>query len=183
MATILDFGLLQGFSFIFPVLLVFSFVFAVLQKTEVIGKTMGINALVAIVAAFMVLLSDTITQMINFMVPWFTVTIIFLILLILVFQLFGGKDMDLKKAIEDTTLRWTLIGIGLLIIIAAFGQVLGQKLTESSFQVNETIVTDGSSAGTASFSQNITATLFNPKVLGLMIVFAIAIFTVALMSG
>ena len=80
MVTVLDVGLIQAFDIIFPVLLVFALVFAVLQKTKVIGDSVGINSIIAVAVAFMVMLSDTLVQMISFMVPWFVVVIIFFIL-------------------------------------------------------------------------------------------------------
>ena len=83
MVTVLDLGLIQAFDVIFPVLLVFALVFAIFQKTKVVGDSVGINSIIAVSVAFMVLISDTLTQIINFMVPWFAVVIIFFILLIL----------------------------------------------------------------------------------------------------
>src|SRR3989338_3223477 len=134
MATILDIGILQSFDFIFPVLLVFSIVFAVLQKTKVIGDSMGINSTIAIAASFMVLLSETLVKIINFIVPWFAVAIIFFILVILMFQVFGAKEENVAKALSDKSLQWLLIGVAIVILTAGFGTVLGQQLTEASFQ-------------------------------------------------
>lgn len=193
MATILDVGLLQSFDFIFPVLLVFAIVFAVLQKTKVIGDSIGINSIIAITAAFMVLLSEDLVKMINFMVPWFVFAIIFFILLILIFQMFGAKEADITAVLKaDSAISWTIIGIALVIVFAAFGNVLGQKFTEASFQqgtatmgvVNGSInATVGTGVSSANFQQNIYSILFNTKVLGLMVLFGVAIFAVALLTG
>lgn len=185
MATVLDLGLIQTFDVIFPVLLVFALVFAVLQKTKVVGESVGINSVIAVVIAFMVLLSDTLVQMINFMVPWFVVVIIFFILLILVFQIFGAKEADLASAVKDKAVYWTIIGIGIVILLAAFGNVLGQSFTEQAFQAGGGNVTasDGTGVASTSFEGSVTATLFHPKVLGMVIMFAIAIFAVAFLSG
>ena len=185
MATILDVGLLKSFDVIFPFLLVWALVFALLQKTEAIGKSMGINAVIATVAAFTVLLSDTVVQLINFMIPWFVVAIIFFVLLILIFQTFGAKEEDVFGALrKDKAISWVIVGVGLVIMVAAFGNVLGQKFTEASFQQGTAVnATAAGGVATSNFEQNITATLFHPKVLGLIVLFAVAIFAVALLSG
>ncbi|HLD72017.1 MAG TPA: hypothetical protein VJA23_00380 [Candidatus Nanoarchaeia archaeon] len=183
MATLFDVGLIQTFDVVFPVLLVFALVFALLQKTKAIGESVGVNAIIAVAAAFMVLMSDTLVQMINFMVPWFVVAIIFFVLLILIFQIFGTKEADLTKAVKDKAVYWSIIGIAIVILLAAFGNVLGQSFTEQAFQEEGNLTASDGSVASSSFEGSLNATLFHPKVLGLIIIFAIAIFAVAFLSG
>jgi|SRR3989338_36324 len=189
MATFLDLSLLQGFSFIFPVLVVFSFVFAILQKFKILGDKAGINAIVAVAASFLVLLSETARQMIEFMIPWFAVLIIFFVLLMLVFMVFGAKEATFEHALHNNAVVWTIIGIIIVIMLAAFGNVFGQSLTSKSFAAgtapaNATSGTySGSPVATPSYEQNLYATLFHPKVLGVIILFAICIFAILLLSG
>src|SRR3989344_3428208 len=179
MASPLDLGILQVFDFIFPVLLVWAFVFALLQKTEVIGKSMGINAIIASATSLTILLSRTAIELINFIIPWFAIAIIFFVLMVLLFMLMCAKDI---KAYQQTNVQWILIAVGILIIVAGFGKVLGQSLLEQSAETGEVVEGQEAVAGN-DFQQNIYATLFHPKVLGLLIVFAIVVFTVALISG
>src|SRR3989338_2847177 len=131
MATPLDLGLLNVVDFIFPFLLVWAFMFAMLQKTKIIGDAMVVNALIATVVGFTVLLSRTVIDLINFMIPWFAIAIIFFVLMILLFMVMGYKDV---KAYQDTALRWVLIAVGILIVFAAFGKVMGQSLLEQGAQ-------------------------------------------------
>ena len=181
MATTLDLGLLNVVDFIFPFLLVWAFMFAMLQKTKIIGDAMVVNALIATVAGFTVLLSRTVVDLINFMIPWFAIAIIFFILLLLLFMIMGYKEIN---AYQDPGVRWVLIAVGILIAFAAFGKVLGQSLLDQGQAIPTDEVIEGEeSVATGGFQQNIYATIFHPKVLGLLIVFAIAVFTVALMSG
>ncbi|HLD79046.1 MAG TPA: hypothetical protein VJA18_00630 [Candidatus Nanoarchaeia archaeon] len=180
MATPLDLGLLGVVDFIFPFLLVWAFMFAMLQKTKIIGDAMVVNALIATVAGFTVLLSRTVVDLINFMIPWFAIAIIFFILLLLLFMIMGYKEIN---AYQDPGVRWVLIAVGILIAFAAFGKVLGQSLLEQAAQPTEVQAGDGGGVASESFQQSIFLTIFHPKVLGLLIVFAIAVFTVALMSG
>ena len=131
MATPLDLGILQLFDFIFPVLLVWAFLFALLQKTEVVGKSIGINAIIASAVSLTVLLSRTVIDLINFIIPWFAIAIIFFVLMILLFMIMGAKDI---QAYKQTNIQWILVAVGILIVVAGFGKVLGQSLLEQSAQ-------------------------------------------------
>lgn len=198
MATVMDIGLLSYFSVIYPVILVWAIVFAMLQKTGAIGKSMGINATVAVAISLMTLLSQSLLDMINFIVPWFAVVIIFLVLLVLVFMTMGAKEADLASAVKDKAVYWTLVGIALIIVGAGVGKVLGQSFTEASFQggsnsviqanngtIPPSAINEGGyiSTATPSFEQNIYGILFHPKVLGLIVLFAVVIFAVAFLTA
>ena len=186
MATFLDTSLLQSFDIIFPFLLVFAITFAILAKTGALGKdVLAINAIVAASTAFLVILSDPLVQMIKFMVPWFVIAFIFFMLLLLIFQIFGATEKDIFKYIQtDKGVGWVIVGVGIIILFAAIGNVLGQSigpyLDEGS---NATAVQGSSGVATGNFQTNITATLFHPKVIGLIILFVVMIFAVALLTG
>lgn len=179
MASPLDLGILQLFDFVFPVLLVWAFLFALLQKTKVIGESIGINATIASAASLTVLLSRTVIDLINFIIPWFAISIIFFVLMVLLFMIMGAKDIS---AYKQTNIQWILVAVGILIVVAGFGKVLGQSLLEQSAQT-ENVVEGQEAVASSDFQENIYATLFHPKILGLLVVFAIVVFTVALLSG
>ena len=182
MVTVLDTGLLKSFDVVFVVLLIWTMVFALLQKTKAIGDFIGINATIAAAIAFLSLISDTLVKLISFMITWFALVIIFLVLLLLLFQIFGVSDFS--KAVADPSVRWTIIGIGIVIVFASFANVFGQQLTEASFNSGQSPAeVSANGVGTQNFQQNIYATLFHPKVLGMIILFTIAIFAVVLLSG
>jgi hypothetical protein len=176
MATVLDLGLLQMFEPIFAVLFVFALMFAILQKTKALTEAVGINGIIAVVIAFMVLMSQTLVSIINFMIPWFTVVIIFFVLLLLVFQVFGAKDADFASAVKDKGLMWTIIGIGIVILLAAVGSVVPED-------IGPNLVGGDVSADDDSFSSNLTDILFNPKIIGIIVIFLVAIFAVIFLSG
>jgi hypothetical protein len=185
MATILDLGLLQTFDIVFPFILVWALVYAIFQKMRVVTSVPGINATIATAVAFMVILSTTLVDMINFMVPWFVIAIIFFLLLILIFQMFGIKEADFAKAAKDKAMRWALIGVGLVILLAALGNVLGQQFTDQAFEEGDDVVVEDGTGGTAtqSFEGNVTGIFSNSKVLGMVILFAIAIFAIAFLTA
>lgn len=181
MATFLDIGIFQNFGFIFPVLLVFAIVYALLHKTNVLGKSPGINALVAAVAALTILLSQAAIDIVNYMMPWMSVAIIFFVLLLLVFQMMGVKEEKWGDIVKEKAVYWAILGILIIIVFAAFAHVLGQTMLEQGAQLSAEELETG--VATGGFEQNVYATLFNTKVLGMIIIFTIVIFAVALLSG
>ena len=185
MATALDLGLLNVIDFIFPFILVWAIVFALLQKTKIVGDSVAINAIIGAVVGFTVLLSRTIIDIINFMIPWFAITIIFFILMLLIFMVFGAKDKDIFSALEkNKVVTWLLIGVSVIIFFAAISNVMGQSLLEQSASGEGGAVGAGDgSVASGNFQQNIFSTLFHPKVLGVIMLFVIAIFAVALLTG
>ena len=179
MVTFLDTSVLKAFDVVYAFLFVWALMFAILHKVKFVSTSSGVNAVIATAAAFIVILSRNIVEMINFMIPWFTIVIIMVVLLLLIFQIFGFKEADMAKAVKDRAIYWSLIGISIVIMFAAFSNVFGQSILEAGQQARGEI-NDTSVPG---FQQSLFVTLFNPKVLGLIILFAIAVMTVALLSG
>jgi len=121
MATILDLGLLGYFKAVFSFILVWALVFALLQKTKALGDKVGLNVLVAVAVAFLVSLSENVVSVIHFMIPWFTIAIIFFVLLILIFQIFGASEKDIFGYIsKDKAVGWVIIGVVIMIAFASF---------------------------------------------------------------
>jgi hypothetical protein len=175
MVTFLDVGLFQYFNVIFSVLLIFAVLFALLHKTKALGENSTINALVAIAIALMSLLSETVIDLINYIAPWFVLVFIFVLLLVMIYQMLGATEQDILGALRtDKTIQWVVVGIALIILAAGFGHVWGDKLTQQAMD-GET--TEGV------FEKNIYDIIFNPKILGLIFIFVIAIFAVAFLSG
>src|SRR3989344_4452200 len=114
----------------------------------------------------------------DFIFPW-----------ILVFALVFGllqKTKFITDSIHinaaDKAVYWPVLVIGIIIIIASFGTVFGQSLTEASLE-GGIAIEEGQSTATGDFRTNIYAILFNTKVLGIMVLFTVAIFAVFLLSG
>lgn len=184
MATFLDIGLVGFFDTIFAVILVWTIVFAIFQKTKAVSEAIGINSVIAVAISFLVLISPNLVKVIKFAVPWFAILILFVVLILLLFQIFGFSD--LTTAVNDTTIRWTLIGLSLVIVIAAMGNVFGQQLLEQvpggAVSVAGAPAGEGQVAG-PEWEQNVYATLFHPKVIGMIILFLVAIFAIVFLSG
>ncbi len=179
MASILQVGVLKYFSLIFPALLVFVVVFALLEKTKVIGENKTVNAIIAIAIGFMVILFEDIISIINYMAPWFVLLFIFFILLLILYKLLGASDQNIAEFFtKNKGLQFVLIGIGVIILIAAIAHVYGQRLLPVTDEgVNVTALEEPTS-----FKQNVLNVLFDPKILGMIFILVIAVAAIALLT-
>ncbi len=181
MVTFLDITLFQYFNVIFPILLIFAVLFALLQKTKILGENVTINAIISIAVALMSLLSPDVISLINYVAPWFVLVFIFVILLLLVYQLLGATEKDILSALKgDKTIQWTVFGIALVILVAGFAHIWGERMLALQGTPEGADVVEEGEPG---FKQNLYTMLFSPKVLGVIFIFLIAIFTIAFLSG
>lgn len=179
MASVLDLGLLQYFGVIFPVLLIFVLVYAILQKTKFVSESMSINAIIAVCAAIMASLSDSVIQLIVFISPWFVLTFILVLLFLLVMKTFGTTDAQILDVVtRDAAVTWGMLGVAIVIIFAGFAVTFGQDLVDQSSAIDG----DGTAAGD-DFQSNIFETIFHPKILGVLVLFAICVMAIALLTG
>ena len=162
--------------------MVFSLVFALLQKTKIIGESAAINAIIAVAAAFMILLSQKAIQIVNFMIPWFAIVIIFLILLVLLFRVLGAKEETIAQAVNDKFVYWTILGIAIVIFAVALGNVFGQEALDAGSSTAHAVNTS-STSDSGAYQQNVWSIISNPKILGMMVIFTIAVFAIALLTG
>lgn len=190
MARFLDLELFSFFGSVFTFILVWIIVFALLEKTKALGdEKKGLNGLVAIAVAVLVLASKFALGFINFIVPWFLILVVVVFLIIFVFRVFGIPDSEFiasgKKA------KMWIITIAVIILLFGLGNVFGQ----SALEKGETSTTDSgttSSGGstessdndngvsaestdTGNFTKNLYNTLFHPKVLGFLFLLIIGI--------
>ncbi len=181
MASLLDISLLQHFSDIFVFLFVFSATYAILMVKKPFGDVKGLNALIAFGIAMIFLFSQDAIAVIKETVPWFVIMLIVLMMVLLVTTSIGASiDPTLMRTIGTYVL---VIGIIVLVINISmrFGQHAGPYLSN---ETNPDIVVAGGSGdvGSGSFAQNFGATLFHPKVLGMLLVIIVCLFAV-LMIG
>ncbi|MBI5391030.1 hypothetical protein HZB02_06075 [Candidatus Woesearchaeota archaeon] len=191
MATFLDIALLENFSTIFSFVLVFVIAFGITEMTKLFGESKMMHALLAFCVSFLTLLSPTSLTMIRIMSPWFIVLFFFAVFLIMMYKLFGASDHDLQTVIQNHTgVQYTILVAFILIIIIAFGFAQGQRLLEAGSGTTTTSETSvvgvqGQGSGSVASSdamQNAYRTIFHPKVLGLIFMLAISIFTIIFLS-
>ena len=73
--------------------------------------------------------------------------------------------------IQDKGVYWPIIGISLIIFLAALGNTFGQDFLEQ-----------GQDQPADDFTQNITEIFFNPKVIAIISIFTLSIFMVILLT-
>jgi hypothetical protein len=95
-----------------PFLLIFAIMFAILEKTEVLGKKhTNINAVVALIIGLLLVVQKGIVDTINTFLPRVSLIIVVLLMFLLLLSLLAGKEFQgLSKA---------LFGIGIVVIIIA----------------------------------------------------------------
>lgn len=183
----LDVGLLQYFSPIFSFILIFTLVYAVLQFTKLLGNNKVVHATLALVVGAFFLFTPNASGVIMFITPWFTVLFIIIVFMLISFKIFGATDDQIRGVISNWGgLQWLIGIIGIVIIIAAFGNVFGQKFlgfTQGNQAVLPTNQNGELPTGTGDFEQNVAGVFFHPKILGMILILIIAGLTIRALSG
>jgi hypothetical protein len=183
----IDVSFLGYFSPIFVFVLVFVTVYALLQFTKMLGENKILHALIAVFIAVLFLFSSGATTVILFIAPWFTVLFMFLIFLIMGYKLFGATDQQLKNVISKShAVQYSVLAIGIIIALFGLGAGFGQELlgaTQDGDTVGALDSLEEGSTATSDFEQNLTATLFNSRVLGMVLILIIASLTIRAMSA
>jgi len=169
--------LLPYFSDLFSVLLVFVVLYAILEVTKVLGgDSRGINSIVALCLALMLLLSKDMMSVVKIMTPWFVLLFIFIMFLLISFRWMGVSESAITSTMSVwKTPHYFLLAAGIIIFIAAIGSVYGNSLLPYTSQ--------GGNVSDNQFTQNIGATFFNVKILGLVFLFMVGVFTILLLAG
>lgn len=163
MATFLDVTGLQYFSSIFVFIFVWLVVYAVLLWTKVLGDNKFIHALIGLLLAIFVLVSPIATSIVADIAPFIAVILLFIVLISVASAMLGA-NIEAFPALKGVF----LVFIILIIVIAA-----GVKIRENVNAPSET---------QKDLSKTVNL-IFNPTFLGAILVFAIAVFTIALLAG
>jgi len=101
------------FAYVIPFLLIFAVVFAILDKTKVLGDNKSVEAIIAVAIGMLALQFDFVSTFYAEIFPRFGIGLaIFLVLVILIGFFYSDKDGK-----PDTALRWVgyLTGIGVVV--------------------------------------------------------------------
>ena len=193
MASIIDLSLLQNFQLIFTWLFVFATVYAILQFAKIAGDNKGLHSLMAFSIAMLAAVSGSIMKVVNGMIPWFILVIVFGMFMLMITRFLGFGDLSVAQMLGgDKMTPWWIFFIGIAILISALGGVYGQSTLElttgqqnvTGTDYSGTPPTDGSTQQTGStFNKQLTDALFHPKVLAFISLILIASFTLRMMSG
>lgn len=176
MATILDIGLLKGFSDIFVWLLIFVVVYGGLEVSNLL-KNKGLHALIAFAVTAVVVISGGGVNIVTSMTPWLVV-IAFMVFFLFALGQFAGLDaktiLDALGGTGGKGFTWYIIIPLLIILIASWSQGSSNKTVVN--EAGETVTVENPPSG-------FMEVLVNPKVLGLIAIMLIATFTLLLMGS
>jgi hypothetical protein len=183
----LDVSFLGYFSPIFIFVLVFTMAYGVFQFTKMFGDNKVLHALISFFIAVVFLFSTAATTVIMVIAPWFTVLFIFIIFILMAYKMFGATDSQIKDVISKASaVQYTILALAIIILLFGLGAGFGQDLLEgaSSFSDVRDAATEAGEDSTAtnSFQQNLISTLFNTKILGMVLILVIAAFTIRAMT-
>jgi len=185
----IDITFLEYFSPIFVFVLVVLIVYAMFYFTKFMGSNKTIHWAIAAIVGIVFMFSTKATTVVTVLAPWFTVFFIFLVFLIMAYKLFGATDDQIKNVISHShAIQYGVFTIGIIIVLFALGAGFGQDLLGYTQDVGEAVDTSGREAGTGStatsdYTQNLIATLFNTRILGMILILAVASLTIRAMSA
>lgn len=181
MATPLDIGLIAKFDIIFPFLLVMVLVYAFLSRMDWFKEKQVMAFFIAFLLAIMTLMSPIAIRTINMMAPWFILLMIFGIFLLIAYQSLGVSQGTITEIITKShyskTIVWWVIAIALIIGIGSLATVISQRegfVSKLGEPTEETAPTE---------ETGFWQTVVNPKVLGVALIFLIAMFTISRLAG
>ncbi len=181
MATVLDIGILSGFSDIFAWLMVFVIVYGGLEVTNML-KNRGLHALLAFVMTAVIVISGGGANIIVAMTPWVVViaAVLFFMMLLGGFvgidqknllYVFGGEQSAGRNAI------WFILIPLVIILVIAWTQGSPEKTVIDPTTGEEVVV-----QAEQGQQRGYLGILTDPKVLGLMLILGIGAMTVTLMA-
>ncbi len=184
MASVLDVGLLGKFSFIFTMLFIIVIVYGILEYTKIFGDRQGLHILVAFLVGIMLLLVPSVSDVISTITPWFILLFIFILLMVIAYKMLGATDSDIKNAMttNKSIIYWIMI-FSVIILLGGLGKVFFTGGDSSvGINVNETGTTTSSDVGQTG-TNALWATIFHPKVLGLIFLLLIGVFTITSLTS
>ena len=181
MATPLDVGLLQKFDVIFPFLLILVFAFIILTRISWFKENKAIAFIISFTLAVLALFNPVVVKTINMMAPWFVLLFIFMLLVFMAYVAFGVKEETIIETITTgeyaKDFGYWILAIVLIIGLGSLSTVISQEKGFQPLTTEENatvVVPEGAGAEEAGFWE----TLFHPKVLGLVLILLIALFTI-----
>ena len=177
MATILDIGLLKGFSDIFVWILVFVIVYGALEVANLL-KNKGLHALLAFAITAVIVITGGGSNLIVAMVPWIVVMAAFFLFLMMLGQFVGlsAKQILSNFGGEGRGVTWYILIPLIVILVIAWTQAPREQ-TVVNPETGETVTVE------LHTQRPFLGVLTSPQVLGLVLILAIAAMTIVLMTG
>lgn len=165
MATFLDVSGLQHFSNIFAFLFVWLVVYAILQYSNALKTNNVVNILIGLIIGILTLFSPTVSGAIISIAPWFALIFVFVLLLTVVGNMFGASDLGGSDVFKGLFLTLVVIFfiVGLFVYVRDRMDVPDEIDEDSDYSKVSTV-------------------LFHPKMIALIFIMVLAIFTVGFLA-
>ena len=183
---------LDKFSILLVFLLTLLFVYAFLEKIELFGKDKKmVNALIAFVSAIIFISIPKIAALLKILLPVMGIFITIIILIFIAFNFFGVSDDDMKGFItERPELTWIILIISVIIVAVILSRLFSTNTVIDEnlniVDINDTNDPDydmDAAREDAELKVNYKSGAFNPKILGMILIFIIGAFSVMLLAG
>jgi hypothetical protein len=175
MATILDLGLLEGFVDIFVWVLVFLIVYGSLEVTNLL-KNKGLHALFAFTITAVIVLTGGGTNIITAIAPWAVVIAALIFFLMMLGQFAGLKPDEVMQPLGGKGIVWYVtIPLFVILVVAWTAGPDARFVTDPDTGEQVELPQDDQRA--------YLGILTDPKVLGLILIFAVSFITIMLMTG
>lgn len=175
MATLLDTGLINFFLPVFVFLFIFVVLFALLSKTELLGKKqVAVNFVAAMCIAVVATFAGNLVKLVGFITPWLVFIILMLFIIFAMFKSFGvTDDKEIWSNIGGQTLIYIIVIIVILIGLSA--------VFESQITPYDSEGGNGTEGSNQNVKGQVITTLTHPRLLGAIFLLLICAFTIMLL--
>ena len=99
MATLLDLSIVGFLKPVLVFLFVFVLVWAILNKTHILGKNKNVDGMAAFVVALLFLLTPGVVNLISIAIPWVIVLSVLIMVLIMIFMFAGHSEKQVVSVL------------------------------------------------------------------------------------
>lgn len=163
MAAIISTELLAYLSPVLVWVFIFAIVYMILQKVEIF-KSQPINAAIAFAASIMFVVVPIMRDLVREVVPWLIVMALIIVVIFTLLMFMGYKDTDLSTWMKENTFGTTITIIVLVIFLIALSKIVGPAFLHYPALAEVGLAAD------------FKRIIFNPKVLGMILMLAIAFY-------
>ena len=163
MATFLDVTTLQHFSVVFVFLLAWLGGYAMLLYTKFLGQNQFINIMLSLIFAFFIIISPLATLIFKTLAPIAGVIMLLIVIASSASSMFGNVDISSISGLKVVVLIVVIIGV-----IAGTAAIVRENIPVPERGED--------------FSK-VSTIIFHPNFLGMIFIFALAVFTIALLAS
>ncbi|MDO8480869.1 MAG: hypothetical protein Q7S65_03560 [Nanoarchaeota archaeon] len=171
MATFIDVTGIAAFSRIFVFILVFIGGYVFFKHTHWFEGHDWICWIIALAASLLVIVSDTVTNIVTNVTPWLAV-----LMFLGIFVMMAGKVLGADVSDYPQAKSVFFIILVLVFLVGTLAYLRSQLKAPGDMDENGNVIVEQDYVTTQNF-------IFHPKFMGIMFILLVAIFTVALMAG